>query len=192
MEEIGKLSNDELFRLCKSSGINAGPITASTRSVYEKKLRSFLLDVTSESASKSEAPPAAKQPVVELRAIDLDVPVFAKPATPKAKPAIATAAPPAPEQVPEPVHVDKPRRSILRNNNVESRVNEPVQEPITNCEFFRSNSGASFFRLDHFWICLSRNGSTNIKKKIKYNMYVPSNLRIFSTNYIIIVKKGQI
>ena len=41
-ENLSKLSNDELFKMLKKYGINAGPITTTTRSVYEKKLLNFL------------------------------------------------------------------------------------------------------------------------------------------------------
>lgn len=126
------MSNDELFKLLKSSGINAGPITPSTRSVYEKKLKNCLNDLTADS-TKSDSPvknSIVREPVVELRAVDVE-PIFQKPATPKAKPAPAPAPVPEPEPVYQPVQVDKPRRSILRNS-VEKQQPEPVvQESIT-------------------------------------------------------------
>ena len=40
-EKLSQLSNDELFKLLKKNGLNAGPITASTRSVYEKRLKNY-------------------------------------------------------------------------------------------------------------------------------------------------------
>lgn len=122
--DYSTLSNDELFKLLKSSGINAGPITPSTRSVYEKKLKNCLNDVTTDSP-KVDSPvkeSIVREPVVELRAIDVE-PIFQKPATPKAKPAPASV--PEPEPVYQPVQVDRPRRSILRNS-VEKQQLEPV------------------------------------------------------------------
>jgi len=35
------LSNDQLFKLFKLNGIECGPITHNTRSVYEMKLKKF-------------------------------------------------------------------------------------------------------------------------------------------------------
>lgn len=132
MDNLSTLSNDELFRLLKSSGINAGPITQSTRSVYEKKLKNYLNDATTESPKKATSP-VVREPVVELRALDVE-PIFVKPATPKAKQAPAPA--PEPEPVYQPVQVDKPRRSILRNS-VEKQPEPIVQETVTTCKYFQ-------------------------------------------------------
>lgn len=133
MEDLSTLSNDELFRLLKSSGINAGPITQSTRSVYEKKLKNYLNDVTSDSPKVASPKKSVnREPVVELRAVDVE-PIFAKPATPKVKQAPAPV--PEPEPVYQPVQVDKPRRSILRNS-VEKQPEPIIQETVTACKYF--------------------------------------------------------
>lgn len=133
MEDLSTLSNDELFRLLKSSGINAGPITQSTRSVYEKKLKNYLNDVAADSPKVASPKKSVnREPVVELRAVDVD-PIFAKPATPKVKQAPALV--PEPEPVYQPVQVDKPRRSILRNS-VEKQPEPIIQETVTACKYF--------------------------------------------------------
>lgn len=41
-ENLSRLSDTELFKACKQFGLNPGPITATTRSVYEKRLRRIL------------------------------------------------------------------------------------------------------------------------------------------------------
>ncbi|RNA21216.1 lamina-associated polypeptide isoforms beta gamma isoform X1 [Brachionus plicatilis] len=43
LENIGKLSNDELFRELKKRGVNVGPVSPTTRKIYEKKLESLIL-----------------------------------------------------------------------------------------------------------------------------------------------------
>ena len=42
IEELNKLTNDELFSVMKKNGLNAGPVMPSTRFLYEKKLINFL------------------------------------------------------------------------------------------------------------------------------------------------------
>ena len=41
-ENLGRLSNDELFKALKGYGIQPGPITTTTRFLYEKKLRAAI------------------------------------------------------------------------------------------------------------------------------------------------------
>lgn len=41
----GRMTDDELFEQLKSLGLNPGPITPTTRSVYEKKLAKFMREV---------------------------------------------------------------------------------------------------------------------------------------------------
>ena len=42
IEELNKLTNDELFSVMKKNGLNVGPVMPSTRFLYEKKLINFL------------------------------------------------------------------------------------------------------------------------------------------------------
>ena len=42
IEELNKLTNDELFSVMKKNGLNAGPVMQTTRFLYEKKLINFL------------------------------------------------------------------------------------------------------------------------------------------------------
>ncbi|CAF0857057.1 unnamed protein product [Brachionus calyciflorus] len=44
-EDVAKLTNDELHRELKSRGINPGPVSPTTRSIYEKKLIKMLKEV---------------------------------------------------------------------------------------------------------------------------------------------------
>jgi hypothetical protein len=39
---IDKLSDDELFKALKDCGLNVGPITSTTRTLYERRLKSYL------------------------------------------------------------------------------------------------------------------------------------------------------
>ena len=78
IENIPGLSNDDLFAMMKKAGLNAGPITASTRSVYEKKFRNFLetkengLDkTTSNIESIAEPIQKAKEPKVVVQSAPL-------------------------------------------------------------------------------------------------------------------------
>lgn len=41
-ENLNKLTDDELFKTLKKCGIATGPITGTTRSLYEKRLRKYL------------------------------------------------------------------------------------------------------------------------------------------------------
>jgi len=41
-ENIGSLSDEQLFKVMKRNGLNVGPITSTTRHLYEKKLRNHL------------------------------------------------------------------------------------------------------------------------------------------------------
>ena len=41
-ENVSNLTDDELFKTLKQCGINAGPITGTTRRIYERKLKTFL------------------------------------------------------------------------------------------------------------------------------------------------------
>ncbi len=41
-ENIGGLNDEQLFKVMKSYGLNVGPITSTTRHLYEKKLRNYL------------------------------------------------------------------------------------------------------------------------------------------------------
>lgn len=70
MQDLSSLNNDELFKLCKSSGISAGPITAGTRSVYEKKLMRLSVSNSIPGIEYSAVKPGAEiqSPVVILKA----------------------------------------------------------------------------------------------------------------------------
>ena len=145
MEDFSTLSNDQLFKLCKKSGINAGPITQTTRSVYEKKLRNCLGSKTEEStpvtilkANLPEAEPVkkiqipasptrvAEPPKKKERSsspiliVEPPNSVFVKPAEPK------------PKEIPQ-IFTQKPASSILKNagdrNSTPERRNTP--EPIS-------------------------------------------------------------
>lgn len=41
-DNLGRLSDGDLFKACKRYGVNPGPVTATTRSIYEKRLRKVL------------------------------------------------------------------------------------------------------------------------------------------------------
>lgn len=136
MEDLSALTNDQLFKLCKKSGINAGPITPTTRSVYEKKLRNCLGSKTEEEEStqitnlkadlpESELPKKIQVPPSSIRVVEpskkkerspspilvVEPPrnVFVKPAEPK------------PKETPQEV-TQKPIKSILR---VDDRISAP-------------------------------------------------------------------
>lgn len=80
MEDLSKLTNEELFKMLKKSGINAGPITPTTRSVYEKKMRNHLKEKSQESTVPvQDEMISPKKNIVETEPEIL----FAKPATPK-------------------------------------------------------------------------------------------------------------
>jgi len=124
MQDLSTLSNDELFKLCKSSGISAGPITQSTRSVYEKKLLRHLNEVTDSSEKKPlEKPAEIQSPIVILKAnlqqttenSQVESPKFVKPSTPKAKP----------QQQPEQeTYSEKPTRRSIAKTSTEERTFE--------------------------------------------------------------------
>ncbi len=129
MQDLSTLSNDELFKLCKSSGISAGPITQTTRSVYEKKLLRYLNEVT-DSPKPVETPVESPSPVVILKANlqaasessnNVEALKFAKPLTPKPKPQ---------QQQPEPeiVYVEKPSRRSVAKLSSEERIFEITQD----------------------------------------------------------------
>lgn len=42
IDQVEKLSDEELFKTLKGHGLNVGPITPTTRSLYEKRLKTFL------------------------------------------------------------------------------------------------------------------------------------------------------
>lgn len=94
MEDLSKLSNEELFKMLKRSGINAGPITPTTRSVYEKKMRNHLKENTVPVQKVQEELISPKKNYVEP---EPEI-IFAKPTTPKE---------------------EKPVRSILRRSTEE-------------------------------------------------------------------------
>lgn len=62
---LSSLSNDELFKTMKKCGLNVGPITPSTRSVYEKKLKNYIEG--NQTISDTPAP-KEKEPVAVLSA----------------------------------------------------------------------------------------------------------------------------
>lgn len=149
MGDLNELSNDELFKLLKSSGINAGPITQSTRSVYMKKLTKFLEQ--EKSSDIPEKTTEAPYPVVILKA-NLDQAetepeqtkkIFVKPETPKqinptsqsvrAEPQQVRVEPKTirnePQQVRiEPTRIDT-RRSVPRasTEEKENEINQPTE-----------------------------------------------------------------
>ena len=60
LENIARLTNEELFDALKRHGLSVGPITASTRSVYEKKLL------------KSQVPASSSQTSINTTTYDKD------------------------------------------------------------------------------------------------------------------------
>jgi len=54
LADIGQLSDGELFDLCKSNGINVGPIGPTTRKLYDKKLFKVLQDKAVDGATDAE------------------------------------------------------------------------------------------------------------------------------------------
>lgn len=52
---LDKLTDDELFKALKEVGLNVGPITSTTRSIYERRLKNFL------DAHSPETEPPAEQ-----------------------------------------------------------------------------------------------------------------------------------
>lgn len=144
MQDLSVLSNDEIFKLLKSSGINAGPITASTRSVYEKKLTKVLtgMDSTIPAAPEHISPVKPKEslisksvvsePVVSLKASEAET-VFVKPSTPKPRK--------EPEPEPEIIQVvEKPRKSILRKSTEETHFDNNDTEPV----YYRKEETTTF------------------------------------------------
>lgn len=93
-ENLRSLSNDDLFKIMKKYGINVGPVNVSTRSVYEKKLKSYLESIengqnmpTSQSNGNSNIinnnnNKQRKEEVAILTARLLDVPDYNSTATP--------------------------------------------------------------------------------------------------------------
>jgi len=66
-ENLHKLTDDQLFKELKKCGLTAGPITSTTRSIYEKRLKSYLEKNSTLTQEKSNAKPVlvSKIPVVE-------------------------------------------------------------------------------------------------------------------------------
>jgi len=163
IEDLSVLSNEEIFKLCKSSGINAGPITATTRSVYEKKLKNYLNEINNESvttvpnSTKIESEPIDVlkprlhddlkhhknffvEPNVQQKIAEPET-IFVKPATPKSK------------ERQDILQVDKSRRSILKNSEQKTFENiqfndqfytrdEAVRMEILNKESLRNENSA--------------------------------------------------
>lgn len=57
VNNIDKLSDEELFKALKDSGLNVGPITSTTRSLYERRLKNHI--EASSSASSLPVPTKA-------------------------------------------------------------------------------------------------------------------------------------
>jgi hypothetical protein len=66
---LNRLSDDELFQALKKCGLNAGPITGTTRTLYEKRLKNFLETNPGRTTTKANEPPAqpstSTKPVIE-------------------------------------------------------------------------------------------------------------------------------
>lgn len=67
---LNRLSDDELFQALKKCGLNAGPITGTTRTLYEKRLKNFLeSNPARTTTTKVNEPPAqpstSTKPVIE-------------------------------------------------------------------------------------------------------------------------------
>jgi len=56
-EDVAKLSDKQLFEELKKNNLNPGPITGSTRSVYEKKLIKFLTEAKKANSSRRAKTP---------------------------------------------------------------------------------------------------------------------------------------
>lgn len=54
-DNLDRLTDAELFKACKRHGMNPGPITATTRSIYEKRLKKLLDGQPSGSKSTAAA-----------------------------------------------------------------------------------------------------------------------------------------
>lgn len=139
MQDLSTLSNDELFKLCKSSGITAGPITQTTRSVYEKKLLRCLNEMTTTTpdSPKSVEVPSVESlnPVVILKAnleqigdvsSGVVAPKFVKPSIPINPNAGKTIQQQTPEQ--EIVYIEKPSRRSMVKRSSEERTFEISQD----------------------------------------------------------------
>lgn len=136
MQDLSRLSNDELFKLCKSSGISAGPITQTTRSVYEKKLLRCLNEMTTstDSPKSVETPVETPSPVVILKAnleqksdvtSGIVEPKFVKPSIP----INANAGKPLQQTLePEIVYIEKPSRRSMVKTSSEERTFEISQD----------------------------------------------------------------
>jgi len=70
-ENLGRLTNDDLFKIMKKYGISVGPISASTRSVYEKKLKNYLEAI--ENGQTTTSPANTTMPVTITRQQKVDV-----------------------------------------------------------------------------------------------------------------------
>lgn len=160
MLDLASLSNDELFKLCKSTGIPAGPITPSTRSVYEKKLLRVLND-----SSK----PVTESPVVILKAnlqaketqplvAESEKSTFMKPITPIRLPVPEIVIEkPTPKQISQPeaqVFIEKPaRRSIVKTSSEERtsyEMSNPIEARDTQPTIIQSSSTSRIYREEIF------------------------------------------
>lgn len=137
---ISSFTNEELFKYLKKCGINAGPITTTTRSVYEKKLRNHLNinkeqpnenQVTNlkanleifETEKKKEPVAAPISKPVENKQTNLNkintINIPSQKTTEPAKTLFVKPALPQ-EHSSEIIHVEKSTRNILRNSNEEN------------------------------------------------------------------------
>jgi hypothetical protein len=61
---ISTLTDDQLFKALKSHGLPAGPITGTTRTIYEKRLRNYLENNSTLTKEKPATKSASRAPVV--------------------------------------------------------------------------------------------------------------------------------
>jgi len=64
-DNFDKLSDQELFKALKLFNINSGPVTHTTRSLYEKKLRSLMKNTHIPSSSSSKTVSAQQINIIE-------------------------------------------------------------------------------------------------------------------------------
>lgn len=91
-DNIGKLTDDELFKTLKELGLSVGPITSTTRSLYERRLKNHLegnstmslnTTVTTTTTSSTEANGSPKK---------------SNPSTPKSSPTSTPRSSPSPKR----------------------------------------------------------------------------------------------
>ena len=90
IEDISQLTDSQLFSTMKKCGLNVGPITGTTRSLYERKLRNFLdgkgnITINASTVEADENKPVQKEPapVLSKSSISLTKKTAAAPEAPE-------------------------------------------------------------------------------------------------------------